>query len=293
MKSTTSTVLTEEKVNSLLKRKEKIAKCKKISGLTFVWIMLLIMYLPIMYLILFSFTESKVIGQWNGFSLASYIRLFSTKYPDSVKIWTAAWNTLWVALVSSLLSTVLGTCGAIGMHFLSKKIKATFNLATQIPIVNAEIVMALSLVILFVFLGLPTGIFSLIIGHIVLTLPFVVINVQPKLEQMDPSLYEAAMDLGATRSGALFKVMIPDIIPGILSGFMISMTLSLDDYVITSFTKPTTGDDFHTISTYVNGLLSRGSLPIQLRSFTAIIFGLIVVLMIAYSIFNIRKGKKA
>lgn len=293
MKSTTSTVLTEEKVNSLLKRKEKIAKCKKISGLTFVWIMLLIMYLPIMYLILFSFTESKVIGQWNGFSLASYIRLFSTKYPDSVKIWTAAWNTLWVALVSSLLSTVLGTCGAIGMHFLSKKIKAAFNLATQIPIVNAEIVMALSLVILFVFLGLPTGIFSLIIGHIVLTLPFVVINVQPKLEQMDPSLYEAAMDLGATRSGALFKVMIPDIIPGILSGFMISMTLSLDDYVITSFTKPTTGDDFHTISTYVNGLLSRGSLPIQLRSFTAIIFGLIVVLMIAYSIFNIKKGKKA
>ena len=87
--------------------------------------------------------------------------------------------------------------------------------------------------------------------------------------------------------------MIPDIVPGILSGFMISMTLSLDDYVITSFTKPSTGEDFHTISTYVNGLLSKATLPIQLRSFTAIIFGLIVVLMISYSIFNIRKGKKA
>lgn len=288
-----NTTISEEKVNSLLKRKERMAKGKKISALTFIWIMLLIMYLPIMYLILFSFTESKIIGQWNGFSFASYIRLFSTKYPDSVKIWDAAWNTLWIAVISSTISTILGTSGAIGMHFLGKKLKATFNLATQIPIVNAEIVMALSLVILFAFLGLPTSIFSLIIGHVVLTIPFVVINVQPKLEQMDPSLYEAAMDLGATRFGALFKVMIPDIVPGILAGFMISMTLSLDDYVITSFTKPSNGSDFHTISTYVQGLLVKGSLPIQLRSFTAIIFGLIVVLMIAYSIVNYRKSKKA
>ena len=195
-------------------------------------------------------------------------------------------------MVASLLSTILGTAGAIGMHYLGKKLKNVFNLATQLPIVNAEIVMALSLVILFAFLKLPTSAFSLIIGHMVLTLPFVVTNVQPKLEQMDPSLYEAALDLGASRMGALFKVIIPDIAPGILSGFMISMTLSLDDYVITAFTKPGKGENFDTLSTWVNGQLSKGSLPISLRSFTAVLFIIIVGAMIGYTIYNNKKAKR-
>jgi spermidine/putrescine transport system permease protein len=147
-------------------------------------------------------------------------------------------------------------------------------------------------VILFAVFKLPTSAFSLIIGHMVLTIPFVVINVQPKLEQMDPSLYEAAMDLGASRSGALFKVMIPDLLPGIFSGFMISMTLSLDDFVITEFTKPSEGMDFQTISTYVQGTLSKATPPIQIRSFTTLIFVLIVAVMVGYTIVNNRKAKK-
>jgi len=279
--------------NIALQKKEKIEKVKKWSALTFVWIMLLVMYLPIMFIIVYSFTDAKVMGQWNGFSLATYETLFDPSNKYAMAIWEATWNTLWVAVVASLLSTLLGTAGEIGMHYLGKKLKAVFNFSTQIPIVNAEIVMALSLCILFVFLKLPSTAFNLIIGHMVLTIPFVVINVQPKLEQMDPSLYEAAMDLGATRTGALFKVMIPDIVPGILSGFMISMTLSLDDYVITEFTKPSEGGDFQTISTYVQGHLAKGSIPIQIRSYTTLIFLLIVAAMIAYTIVNNRKSKKA
>ena len=277
--------------NRALKRIDKKNHAKKFSALIFIWVMLLIMYLPIMYLVLYSFTDAKIIGQWTNFSLKNYITLFDPNNEDAQLIWKATWNTAWVAVVSSTLSTLLGTAGAIGMHYLNKKVKTAFNLATQIPIVNAEIVMALSLSILFSFLKLDPSAFSLIIGHMVLTIPFVVINVQPKLEQMDPSLYEAAMDLGATRRDALFKVMIPDIIPGILSGFMISLTLSLDDYVITEFTKPDSGDNFNTISTYVQGTLARGVPPQQLRSFTTILFLLIVGAMIAYSIISNKKSK--
>ncbi|MCF0108116.1 MAG: ABC transporter permease [Bacilli bacterium] len=284
-------VLTQEEVNLRLKQKDVGQKVKKVSALTFVWIMLVIMYLPIIYLIIYSFTDAKIIGQWTNFNFNSYTRLFSPTNTETQKLWEAAWNTIWVALVSATLSTILGTAGAIGMHYLGKKLKTTMNLATQIPIVNAEIVMALSLVILFVFLGLPTSAFSLIIGHMVLTIPFVVINVQPKLEQMDPSLYEAALDLGANRTESLFKVIIPDIFPGILSGFMVSLTLSLDDYVITEFTKPTTSN-FNTISTYVQSKLAKGSIPIQLRSFTALLFVIIVVAMIGYMIYTVRKSKK-
>ena len=263
-----------EETNRSLKKREKGEKAKKAVALTFVWVMLLLMYLPIMYLILFSFTDAEVIGEWHGFSFDCYTTLFNGNNANAKDIWGATWNTVWVAIVASTLSTVLGTAGAIGMHFLGKKLKAVFNFANEIPIV------------------LPKNAFSLIVGHMVLTIPFVVINVQPKLEQMDPSLYEAAMDLGASRSGALFKVMVPDIMPGIFSGFMISMTLSLDDFVITEFTKPSEGSDFQTISTYVQSTLSRSTPPIQIRSFTTIIFVLIVLVMIGYTIVNNRKAKK-
>ena len=283
--------LTIEQTNVLLRRKEIGGKVQKATAWAFIAIMLLIMYLPILYLVVYSFTDSNLIGQWTNTNVESFIRLFSSDYPASVEIWTAAWNTIWIALVASTLSTILGTVGAIGMHFLGKKLQAVFNFGTQIPIVNAEIVMALSLCILFAFIGMETNPFSLIIGHIVLTIPFVVINVQPKLQQMDQSLYEAAMDLGASRSGALFKVMVPELIPGILSGFMISMTLSLDDYVITEFTKPANGNDFQTISTYVQGLLSRSSLPIQLRSFTTLLFIAILAVMIVFTIVSVKKDK--
>jgi spermidine/putrescine transport system permease protein len=160
--------------------------------------------------------------------------------------------------------------------------------------VNAEIVTAVSLCVLFVLTAkfLPRSFITLVIGHTVLAIPYVVMSVKPKLEQMDPSSYEAAMDLGATQTQSLFKVIIPDIVPGILSGFLLSVTLSLDDYVITTFTKP---GNFETISTYVDSAMRKGGLPTQLRAFTAILFGVILLAMIGMyvkSALDVRKQNR-
>lgn len=265
---------------------------KKLLANIYIYLMLLLMYAPIILLIVYSFNDSKQIGRWTTTSIDSYIKLFNvSKYPQSQKIWEAVGNTALVAIVSSLLSTILGTVGAIGMFYSKKKIRTVMDFVTQIPVVNAEIVMALSICMLFVFFRLPFSFFTLIIGHMVLGLPFVVLSVQPKLAQMDPNLYEAAMDLGATPTKALFKVILPEILPGVISGFMLSVTLSLDDYVITAFTMPNDGQ-FNTISTYVEQITKKSSLPVQLRAFTTILFVIILVVMIVYTI-RVNKKERA
>ena len=255
------------------------------------------MYAPLVYIVVFSFTTSTTTGMWgkDGFTFSNYITLFDRNYPDSPKIWSAAGNTVLVALTSSIISTVLGTLGAIGVFYLRKKwMKNSMDFVTQIPVVNAEIVTAVSLCVLFVIcakaFGLQRSFLTLVIGHVVLSIPYVVLSVQPKLEQMDPALYEAAMDLGATQTQSLWKVIIPDIVPGILSGFLLSITLSLDDYVITAFTKPTLGN-FHTISTYVDSVTKKGGLPVQLRAFTAILFAVVLLVMIGMNIKSVRNAK--
>ena len=263
------------------KRKDLI---KKIIAVAAICIVLLLMYAPIIYMTVYSFTGAKTSGVWTGFDLKNYQNLFNSNNATGKAIWNAAKNTMLVAVVAGIVSTILGTLGAIGIHNIrNKHLKNSMDFITQIPIVNAEIVTGVSLFILFLFfknvLGLPRNFFTLVIGHVVLTLPYVVISVIPKLEQMDPSLYEAALDLGATRRQALWKVIIPEIIPGILSGFMLSITLSLDDFVITEFTKPESGN-FETISTYVDNQLSKGGLPPQMRAFTAVLFAVILLVMI-------------
>lgn len=262
---------------------------KKLLANIFIYVMLLLTYAPILLLIVYSFNDSKQIGRWTTTSFDAYIKLFDvTKYPQSGKIWEAVGNTLLIGLVSALLSTILGTIGAIGIFYSKKKFRNFLDFITQIPVVNAEIVMAISLCILFVFFKIPFSFFTLTIGHMILGLPFVVLSVQPKLAQMDPNLYEAAMDLGATPMKALFKVIIPEIVPGIISGFMLAFTLSLDDYVITAFTMPDDGQ-FNTISTYVEQITKKASLPVQLRAFTTLLFVIILVVMIVYTI---RVNKK-
>ena len=263
------------------KRKELI---KKILAKTSIYLVLLIMYAPLIYITVFSFTPHKVAGMWNGFSLENYSNLFNSRNQTGQAIWRAAKNTMLVAVVAGLISTVLGTLGAIGIHNIrNRHVKNTMNFVTQIPIVNAEIVTAVSLLVLFLFfknvMGMPKNFMTLVIGHVVLTLPYVVISVIPKLEQMDPSLYEAALDLGATRTQALWKVIIPETVPGILTGFMLSVTLSLDDFVITEFTKPESGN-FETISIYVDNQLSKSGIPQQMRAFTAVLFAVILVVMV-------------
>ena len=287
--------MTIEQVNLALERKRKKEKALKILANVFIYFVLMLMYAPLVYIAVFSFTTNTVAGMWSGFSLDNYTTLFNPSGNKTAKaIWSAAGNTILVAIVSASLSVILGTLGAIGMYYTRKKwVKNSLEFVNQIPIVNAEIVTAVSLLVLFVIVAntfhLERNFLTLIIGHVVLSMPYVVLSVKPKLEQMDPSLYEAAMDLGATQTQALFKIIIPDIIPGILSGFLLAVTLSLDDYVITAFTKPSE-NNFHTISTYVDAQTSRGGLPTQLRAFTTILFVIILIVMV---VMNIRSGRIA
>ncbi len=241
----------------------------------YVYIVLFIMYAPILLLIVFSFTDTKLVGSWDGFSLRLYASLFR-----NTEIVTAAVNTFVVAFSSAAVSTILGTLGAIGIFYSGRRSKAIMEGIGQIPIMNAEIVTALSLTILFVFCGIKFNFLTLLVGHVVLTIPFVVLSVRPKLMQMDPNIYEAALDLGATPNKALMRVIMPEVVPGVISGFILSVTLSLDDYIITAFTRDTA---YQTLSTYVYGVTSKkGTLPPSLRALTTVITLLaLLVLLIA------------
>lgn len=300
-------VLSVEQTNRALKQKSRRSKVGRIIALAVVYFFLLLIYGPLIYITIFAFTSATTTGMWTGFSLEGFAGLFDSANPDGVPIWNATLNTMLVALTSATLSVILGTLGAIGIYYTRKKWwKRSLEFVNQIPIVNAEIVTALSLCVLFVSVArMQTSFFTLVVGHMILSLPYVVLSVLPKLEQMDPSLYEAAMDLGATQRRALLTVVVPDILPGILSGFMLAVTLSLDDYVITAFTKPEEPlwevmvgaepiGEFQTLSTYVEGRLRRG-LPIELRAFTAILFSVILLVMIGMYVKNgidMKKQKK-
>lgn len=271
---------------------------KKIFGQTYIWLILILMYLPVLVLIVFSFTEATNVGTWTGFSWNLYPRLF-----QDAQIMTALGNTLILAVVSALVSTVLGTLGAIGAFYSKKRTRKVVDMVTQIPIVNAEIVMALSLTVMFVFLSTYVfrtqlmSFWTLLIGHVVLSLPFVYISVKPKLEQMDPSLYEAAIDLGATPRQALMKVIIPETLPGILSGFLLSITLSLDDFIVTRFTRGAgllSGDSqIETLSTLVQAKIKKGPIPVEMRALTTIIFLVVVLGVILVSVRRYYVSKKA
>lgn len=263
---------------------------KKILGYSYIYLILLILYLPILYLIAFSFTEATVQGQWSGFSFGLYAKLFKDE-----EVLRALGNTLIIASISSLVSTVIGTLGAIGIFYCKKGFKTAVENINQIPVVNAEIVMAMSLTVMFVFLSQHMfggqSIFSfwtLLIGHCCLAVPFVYLNVKPKLQQMDPALYEAAMDLGSTPTQAIHQVIIPQILPGIFSGLLLSFTLSLDDFIVTAFTRGngllSGHSQIETLSTLVQSKIKKGAVPPDLRVLTTIIFLIVLTIVVIYSI---------
>ena len=262
---------------------------KKLFAGGYVFLILLILYAPILLLVAYSFNMSREIGIWSsewGFSL--YQELF-----ENEDVMMTVVNTFVLAIVSSILSTALGTLGAIGMFYSKQKTRKILNGVTQIPIINAEIVTAISIALVCTMFAFGRSYASLLIGHVVLTFPFVVLSVMPKLNQMDNNLYEAALDLGATPRKALFTVIIPEILPGIVSGFLLAINLSLDDYIITTFTKPAT---FDTISTYVFDAYARGgkssSVP-ALRALSTIIFVvMIAVVVLRYVVSNKKAGAK-
>ena len=269
---------------------------KKILAYSYIYLILLIMYVPILVLIVFSFTNSTYIGEWSGFSFTLYKNLFQDE-----EILIALGNTLIIAVISSAVSTILGTLGAIGAFYSKKRSRALIENLNQIPVVNAEIVIALSLTIMFVFLGnflFKENIFSfwtLVAGHVVISVPFVYLNVKPKLVQMDPSLYEAALDLGCSPRKALRKVLVPQILPGIVSGFLLSFTLSLDDFIVTAFTRGPgllSGEaNIETLSTLVQAKIKKGPIPPNMRPLTTIIFLVVLVVAIIISVLRNKKIK--
>ena len=269
---------------------------RKAFGYCYLYLMLLLMYVPILVLIVFSFTNTTYIGQWSGFSFELYSKLFKSE-----EIMIALGNTVIIAVISAVCSTVLGTLGAIGAFYSKKRTRGVIENLNQIPVVNAEIVMALSLVVMFVFLGntiFHTQLFSfwtLLIGHIIISVPFVYLNVKPKLQQMDPSLYEAAMDLGCSPRKALNKVIVPSILPGVISGFLLSITLSLDDFIVTVFTRGSgllSGDKaIETLSTLVQAKIKKGPIPPEMRALTTIIFLIVLLAVVLITIYQNKQSK--
>lgn len=270
-----------------MKTKNTIGKIFKIL---FILLIVAFIYAPIVLLTVYSFNESTSIKTWTGFSLKHYQYFFNFSndpLPTVLK-------TLLLAAVVATLSTLLGTAGAIGIFYSKKKTSAVLSGVNRIPVINADVVTAISFVLLVVALNIDKSTYiPLVVGQMVLCTPFVVLSVVPKLKQMDNSLYEAALDLGATPKKALFSVIIPQILPGIISGFLLAVTLSLDDYVIAAYAKP---DTFHTISTHIYSLAKGKKVDIikaSYRAFTAVVFALIIIAVVTANIVAAKKNKKS
>lgn len=263
---------------------------RKIAPVLWLCIVLCFIYIPILMLAVYSFTDATIVGEGiNAFSFENYINLFANEELRDMIL-----GTITLALASATIATILGTLGAIGGFYSKKLPKNLLRTANQIPVVNADIVTGFSVcVLLIVLLGVNKDTFvPLGAGHVVLCAPFVYLSVMPKLKQMDNNLYEAALDLGATPAQALFKVVLPQLIPGILSGFMLAITLSLDDYFITTYTKPST---FDTISTYVFNATKGGQTEIKtaLWALSTLIFLIVVAVVIVMNITSSKRKKEA
>lgn len=262
---------------------------RKIFYTIFLSFMMVLLYLPILVLAVYSFTDSANIGAIRGFSVQNYVTLF--KKPELRDMIA---GTLILAVGSAFISTVLGTLGAVGVFYSGRFGNLVVGSLNKVPVVNAEVVTAFSLCILLIgACGVDKSSFvSLVIGHVVLEAPFVYVSVVPKLKQMDNSLYEAALDLGASPAMALRRVVLPQIFPGVVSGFALAVTLSLDDYFITSYTKPAT---FDTISTYVVNA-TRGSqteIKTALWALSTIIFAVVVGMVILMNLTGNKNEKRA
>lgn len=240
----------------------------------------LFLYLPIAVLVILSFNNSKSRVFWGGFTLKWYRELF-----DSSMILDAFKTTIFVTLSASVIATLLGTMAAVGIHAMKKNHRVLMLGATNIPLLNADIVTGISMMLIFVrFTSL--GLHTVLIAHITFDIPYVILNVLPKLNQTSRSTYEAALDLGAKPAYAFFKIIWPQISPGVLSGFLMSVTMSLDDFSITYFTK---GAGVNTLSTMIYTELRKGILP-QMYALSTILFFMAFALLL---VINFRSGRAA
>ena len=247
---------------------------KKIFCQGYLWLLLLLLYSPILIIVIFSFTEARVMGNWTGFSLQLYKNLFVEGTHHSLT--AALINTITIARIT-----------AIGIYNLRNRYaRNAIQFVNNIPILNGDIIIGISLFLLFITLGIPQGYTTVVLSHITFCLPYVILSVMPRLKQMNPNLYEAALDLGASPMQALRKVIIPEILPGMISGFMLAITMSIDDFAVTIFTIGNEG--LETLSTFIYADARKGGLTPELRPLSTIIFVLVLVMLI---IINRRSDK--
>jgi spermidine/putrescine transport system permease protein len=265
-------------------RRKRSANRRHLGSQLYLWLLLLVLYSPIALIVVFSFTESKILGNWTGFSFELYLNLFSGEADAGLN--NAITHTLLIALIAAICSTILGTLAAIGIYNMRAKQRKAVSFLNSVPMINPDIITGISLFLLFVALGISQGLATVCIAHIVFCTPYVVLSVLPRLSRMNPNTYEAALDLGATPIQALRMVMLPELWPGMLSGFILALTLSVDDFGVTFFTKGSGG--LETLSTFIYSDARKGGLTPELRP----LFTIILLVMLTVLVFiNLRERK--
>ncbi len=252
--------------------KDWISRC-------YIALIMIFLYAPIFVLIVLSFNNSRSRVIWGGFTFDWYVRLFSNK-----QIMEALITTLVLAFASALIATIIGVLGAVGIHAMRQKNFQIMMIFTNIPMINADIVTGIALMLWFVRF-MPLGFGSVLIAHITFNIPYVIMSVMPKIKQMNVSLYEAARDLGANAVYAFFKIILPQLAGGILSGFFMAFTMSMDDFVITYFTK---GAGVNTLSTMIYGEIRKGIKP-EMYALSTIIFVFVFLILFVVNFVPKRK----
>ncbi len=255
------------------------SKLRKVLESIYIYLMFLFLYVPILVLMVFSFNGNKSRGSWGGFSLKWYKEMLANE-----ELINALQTTLIVGVISAIVATVIGTAAAIGINaYRNKKMRKIVNEVTNIPMVSSELVTGVSLMLLFIAIKLPSGMLTLILSHITFCIPYVIVSVTPKLIQLDKNLYEAAVDLGAKPWHAFKSVVLPEIMPGIITGLLFAFTLSIDDFVISFFTA---GNGVQNLSMYVYATAKR--LNPEINALSTVMF---VVMMLLLCIINRRSSK--
>ena len=251
------------------------------SALRNVYISLIfaILYMPVAVMMVLSFNSSNSYYKWEGFSLHKYEKLFNNRI-----IMDAVGTTVTLGLLAAAIATVIGTLACVGMLAMKRKTEAAVSAVANIPLLNADIVTGISLMLFFTGIVTRMSGVTLLISHITLIMPYVVLNVYPKLKQFDKSIYQAALDLGASPVQAFFKVIMPDIFPSVITGFLLALTISIDDFTITYFTK---GQGLNTLSTLIYTNRIRGILP-EYYALSSIMFVTVLTVILVMQVINMR-----
>ncbi len=254
---------------------------RTVAQRVYIALIFIFLYAPIVTLMVLSFNASRTRAKWGGFTFKWYVELF-----DNRAILEALYNTLLIAFLSAIIATLIGTIACIAINGMKRRSRAIMMGITNIPMLNAEIVTGISLMLLFLSLRIRFGFGTILLSHITFNIPYVILSIMPRMKQLNPSVYEAALDLGASRVNAFFRVVLPDLLPGILSGFLMAFTMSLDDFIITHFTK---GPGIDTLSTKIYTEVKKGIKP-EMYALSTLIFVTVLILLLLVN--RTPKGSK-